>query len=183
MVYIDKGQEFMKLSVSNIYRPKAENITVGLSFYSDRLYWVYVSGSLFNLSIHKVPSGETSDATAFGEGAAVTATSSYGVAIGNNAKSNGYNAIVIGNNISEDEQLSINIGDYLKVSYANGFSYWDGTQMQSLKDQLATLTPPTVDTAMSDTSKNAVQNKVIKKYIDDLVGNILTQLQEINGTN
>lgn len=41
----------------------------------------------------------------------------------------------------------------------------------------------TVDTAMSDTSQNAVQNKVIKKYIDDLVGNILTQLQEINGTN
>lgn len=40
-----------------------------------------------------------------------------------------------------------------------------------------------VDTAMSDTSENAVQNKVIKKYIDDLVGNILTQLQEINGTN
>lgn len=41
----------------------------------------------------------------------------------------------------------------------------------------------TVDTEMSDTSKNAVQNKVIKNYIDDLVGNILTQLQEINGTN
>lgn len=40
----------------------------------------------------------------------------------------------------------------------------------------------TVDTEMSDTSTNAVQNKVIKKYIDDLVGNILTQLQEINGT-
>lgn len=40
----------------------------------------------------------------------------------------------------------------------------------------------TIDTAMSDTSENAVQNKVIKKYIDDLVGNILTQLHEINGT-
>ena len=40
-----------------------------------------------------------------------------------------------------------------------------------------------VDTAMSDTSENAVQNKVIKAYIDSLVGNILTQLQEINGTN
>lgn len=40
----------------------------------------------------------------------------------------------------------------------------------------------TVDTAMSDTSENAVQNKVIKAYIDGLVGNILTQLQEINGT-
>lgn len=183
MVYLDKGQEFMKLSVSNIYHPKTGNSTVGLSFYSDRLYWVYVSGNSFSLNIHTVPSGETSNATALGQSAAVTATSSYGVAIGNNAKSNGYNAIVIGNNIQEDEQLSINIGDYLKVSYANGFSYWDGTQMQSLKDQLATLAPPTVDTAMSDTSKNAVQNKVIKKYIDDLVGNILTQLQEINGTN
>ena len=41
----------------------------------------------------------------------------------------------------------------------------------------------TVDTEMSDTSENAVQNKVIKKYIDDLVGNILIKLQEINGTN
>lgn len=41
----------------------------------------------------------------------------------------------------------------------------------------------TVDTAMSDTSENAVQNKVIKAYIDNLVGNILTKLQEINGDN
>lgn len=40
-----------------------------------------------------------------------------------------------------------------------------------------------VDTEMSDTSENAVQNKVIKAYIDSLVGNILTQLQEVNGTN
>lgn len=39
------------------------------------------------------------------------------------------------------------------------------------------------DTELSTTSENPVQNKVIKKYIDDLVGNILTQLQEINGTN
>ena len=183
MVYLDKGQEFMKLSVSNIYHPTTGNATVGLSFYSDRLYWVYVTGSSFSLEAHTVPSGVTNNATAIGKDAAVTSTGSYGVAIGYNAKSNGYNAIVIGNNIQEDEQLSINIGDYLKVSYSNGFSYWDGTQMQSLKDQLAALTPPTVDTAMSDTSENAVQNKVIKKYIDDLVGNILTQLQEINGTN
>lgn len=183
MVQLEKGQEFMKLSVSNIYHPTTGNIVVGLSFYSDRLYWVFVTGNNFSLKIHTVPIGETSNATSLGQEAAVTAPGSYGVAIGKSARSNGYNAIVIGNYISEDEQLSINIGDYLKVSYANGFSYWDGTQMQSLKDQLATLTPPTVDTEMSDTSKNAVQNKVIKKYIDDLVGNILTQLQEINGTN
>lgn len=183
MVYLEKGSEFMKLSVSNIYRPTTGNIKVGLSFYSDRLYWVYVVGSSFTLEIHTVPIGKTNNATAIGQEAAVTASSSYGVAIGYSAKSNGYNAIAIGNYIQEDEQMSINIGDYLKVSYSNGFSYWDGTQMQSLKDQLAALTPPTVDTAMSDTSENAVQNKVIKKYIDDLVGNILTQLQEINGTN
>lgn len=183
MVYIDKGLEFMKLSVSNIYHPTTGNIEVGLSFYSDRLYWVLVVGNSFTLNIHTVPIGKTNSATALGQQAAVTASGSYGVAIGNNTKSNGYNAIVIGNNIQEDEQLSINIGDYLKVSYSNGFSYWDGTQMQSLKNQLATLAPPTVDTEMSDTSENAVQNKVIKKYIDDLVGNILTQLQEINGTN
>ena len=38
----------------------------------------------------------------------------------------------------------------------------------------------TVDSAMSDTSKNPVQNKVIKQYVDNLVGNIETVLQTIN---
>lgn len=37
-----------------------------------------------------------------------------------------------------------------------------------------------VDSAMSDTSTNPVQNKVIKSYVDDLVGNIETVLQTIN---
>lgn len=37
----------------------------------------------------------------------------------------------------------------------------------------------TVDTAMSDTSTNPVQNKVIKAYIDGLVGNVATQLAQI----
>lgn len=183
MVYLDKGQEFMKLSVSNVYHRTTGNNIVGLSFYSTLLYNISVTGSLFSLNINRFPKGKTENYTAIGQDADVTAASSYGVAIGYGVKANGYNAIAIGNNIQEDEQLSINIGDHLKVSYANGFSYWDGTQMQSLKDQLASLTPPTVDTAMSDTSENAVQNKVIKKYIDSLVGNILTQLQEINGTN
>ena len=39
----------------------------------------------------------------------------------------------------------------------------------------------TVDTAMSDSSTNAVQNKVIKSYIDDMVGDIGTILDNING--
>lgn len=37
-----------------------------------------------------------------------------------------------------------------------------------------------VDSAMSDTSTNPVQNKVIKSYVDGLVGNIETVLQTIN---
>ena len=37
-----------------------------------------------------------------------------------------------------------------------------------------------VDSAMSDTSTNPVQNKVIKSYVDNLVGNIETVLQTIN---
>jgi hypothetical protein len=67
MVYIDKGLEFMKLSVSNIYHPTTGNIKVGLSFYSDRLYWVLVVGNVFTLNIHSVPSGETNSATALGQ--------------------------------------------------------------------------------------------------------------------
>lgn len=39
----------------------------------------------------------------------------------------------------------------------------------------------TVDNAMSDTSENAVQNKVIKAYIDGLIGDIDAAMEEING--
>ena len=39
----------------------------------------------------------------------------------------------------------------------------------------------TVDTTMSDTSENAVQNKVIKSYVDGLVGDINSVLTRING--
>lgn len=39
----------------------------------------------------------------------------------------------------------------------------------------------TVDTVMSDSSENAVQNKVIKAYIDGLVGEISARLDQING--
>lgn len=37
----------------------------------------------------------------------------------------------------------------------------------------------TADTSMSDTSTNPVQNKVIKAYIDGLVGNVAAQLAQI----
>lgn len=38
-----------------------------------------------------------------------------------------------------------------------------------------------VDTEMSDTSENAVANKVIKAYVDGLVGDINAVLDTING--
>lgn len=39
---------------------------------------------------------------------------------------------------------------------------------------------PTVDVAMSDTSENTVQNKIIKAYIDGLVGDVDTAINQIN---
>lgn len=38
-----------------------------------------------------------------------------------------------------------------------------------------------IDTELSDTSENAVQNKAIKAYVDGLVGEINTVLDTING--
>ena len=43
------------------------------------------------------------------------------------------------------------------------------------------ITGGTVDTTMSDTSENAAQNKVIKTYVDGLVGDINSVLTRING--
>lgn len=39
---------------------------------------------------------------------------------------------------------------------------------------------PTVDMTMSDTSENTVQNKIIKAYIDGLVGDVDTAINQIN---
>lgn len=37
-----------------------------------------------------------------------------------------------------------------------------------------------IDTEMSSESENAVQNKVIKKYVDDITGNLSSVLEEIH---
>lgn len=47
------------------------------------------------------------------------------------------------------------------------------TALQAKQDKL------TIDTSMSGTSINPVQNKVIKAYIDGLVGNVAAQLAQI----
>lgn len=38
-----------------------------------------------------------------------------------------------------------------------------------------------IDTEMSDTSINAVQNKVIKAYVDGLIGDVASAIDLING--
>lgn len=39
---------------------------------------------------------------------------------------------------------------------------------------------PVIDTEMSDTSENAVQNKVIKSYVDEKIGDIDAVLEELH---
>lgn len=51
--------------------------------------------------------------------------------------------------------------------------------VEYVKNKLAGATGGTVDEAMSDTSTNAVQNKVITKYVDDSVGKKLNQTEPI----
>lgn len=46
-------------------------------------------------------------------------------------------------------------------------------------NKLAGATDGTVDAVMSDTSTNAVQNKVIKKYVDDIAGKKLNQTEPL----
>lgn len=57
-------------------------------------------------------------------------------------------------------------------------SKYTGEQVESLLDQIAS---GIIDTEMSDTSTNAVQNMVIKAYVDGLVGDIASAIDSING--
>lgn len=58
-------------------------------------------------------------------------------------------------------------------------NYTDGTSIEFQIKNGENGTPATIDTEMSDTSENTVQNKIIKKYIDDIVGNIQTILSTL----
>lgn len=53
----------------------------------------------------------------------------------------------------------------------------DGTETVTINDGADVV----VDAEISDTSENAVQNKVIKAYIDGLIGDIDAAMEEING--
>ena len=58
-------------------------------------------------------------------------------------------------------------------------NYTDGTSIEFRIKNGENGTPATIDTEMSDTSENTVQNKIIKKYVDDIVGNIQTILSTL----
>ena len=58
-------------------------------------------------------------------------------------------------------------------------NYTDGTHIDFQVKNGENGTPATIDTEMSDTSENTVQNKIIKKYVDDIVGNIQTILSTL----
>ena len=58
-------------------------------------------------------------------------------------------------------------------------NYTDGTSIEFQIKNGENGTPATIDIEMSDTSENTVQNKIIKKYVDDIVGNIQTILSTL----
>lgn len=58
-------------------------------------------------------------------------------------------------------------------------TYTDGSHIEYQIKNGENGTPAIIDTEMSDTSENTVQNKVIKSYIDNIVGDINTILSTI----
>ena len=61
-------------------------------------------------------------------------------------------------------------------------SYWMRKVLHKIVEYCEGLTPKIeVDTEMSDESDNAVSNKVIKGYVDGLVGDVGSAIDAING--
>ena len=65
--------------------------------------------------------------------------------------------------------------DTYTITFTNG----ETTTFKVYNGQNGTSSSLTIDTEMSDTSTNAVQNKVIKTYIDNIVGDIQTILETL----
>ena len=65
--------------------------------------------------------------------------------------------------------------DTYTITFTNG----ETTTFKVYNGQNGTSSSLTIDTEMSDTSTNAVQNKAIKTYIDNIVGDIQTILETL----
>lgn len=61
-------------------------------------------------------------------------------------------------------------------------AWWANKVLNNILDYCEGLTPKIeVDSEMSDESENAVSNKVIKGYVDGLVGDVGSAIDAING--
>lgn len=80
------------------------------------------------------------------------------------------------NNYTTTEKTKLSgIENGAKVNVIESISVNGTTQTITNKNVNLTITNPTVDTTMSDTSTNAVQNKVIKAYVDSHQGSSVYQ--------
>lgn len=51
---------------------------------------------------------------------------------------------------------------------------YKGTEIDALFDKINNMASGEVDTSMSDTSENPVQNKVVKDYVDSAISEAIT---------
>ena len=105
-----------------------------------------------------------------GEGAVSSVNGQTGKVVITPASLNVYNKTEVDSAL-EGKQDSLVSGTNIKTINGNSI----------LGEGNIEITGGTVDTTMSDTSENAVQNKVIKTYVDGLVGDINSVLTRING--
>lgn len=85
-----------------------------------------------------------------------------------NLKINKQDKLTAGTNITIDENnvISASGGEQVQVDW----NQTDDTAVDFIKNKPEIPTPITVDTALSTTSENPVQNKVIEKYLEPILG-------------
>ena len=64
--------------------------------------------------------------------------------------------------------------DVLKMNDMSYKGKYTGSEIDTLLDKVNSSGSSEVDTSMSDTSTNAVQNKVIKAYVDEAISQSIT---------
>lgn len=96
-----------------------------------------------------------------------------------------YNSKYTGQQVESllDQVASGNTGGGKSEVYIGNDEPTDGNIELWVDESVAEVIPDDfiIDEEMSDSSENVVQNKVIKQYIDSIVGNINVTLDIING--
>ena len=110
-------------------------------------------------------------------------TISYGeVSVGDNVIiDNDYYFVVLNKYANTYNKYIVIMPIYDVFSHSNVLGYVMEVPDEALASVIINKVTTPVDTTISDTSENAVQNKVIKSYVDGLVGDINSVLTRING--